>query len=75
MRSWIVILLIAFAAAPALAQEARQASSDETSTADAAPVKPDPDAAADVAEARPFKIPPASGPRRVATRPCTVART
>ena len=58
MRSWTLVLMIVFAAAPALAQEAQNGSSDETSTADAAPVKPDPDAAADVAEAKPFKIPP-----------------
>ena len=58
MRSWIFMLIVAFAATSVLGQEAQKASSNETSAADAAPVKPDPDAAADVAEAKPFKIPP-----------------
>ena len=58
MRSWMLMLLITFAVAPALAQESHRASSNETPAADAAPVKPDADAAADVKEDKPFKIPP-----------------
>lgn len=58
MRSWMLILLIVLAAFPAIGQESRKASSNETPAADASPVKPDPDAAVDVKEEKPFKIPP-----------------
>ncbi len=58
MRSWMLMLLIAFAAAPALAQDAYKSTSNETPAADAPPVKPDPEAVTEVKEDKPFKIPP-----------------
>ena len=58
MRSWMLMLLITFAVDPVFAQESYKASGNETPAADAAPVKPDTDAAVDVKEDRPFKIPP-----------------
>jgi hypothetical protein len=58
MRSWMLVLLIAFVATPALSQEPRNSASNETPAADAAPVKPDPDAVTEVKEDKPFKIPP-----------------
>ena len=58
MRNWMLMLLITFAVTPAFAQESHKASGNETPAADAAPVKPDADAAVDVKEDKPFKIPP-----------------
>lgn len=58
MRSMMLAALITLAAGSAIAQNHELASGNETPTADAAPVKPDADAAADVKEDKPFKIPP-----------------
>jgi hypothetical protein len=58
MRGWMLMLLITFAVTTAFAQESHKASGNETPAADAAPVKPDADAAVDVKEDKPFRIPP-----------------
>ena len=56
MRNMILMALFALAAGSAYAQSSVLATSNETPAADAAPDKPD--AAADVKEDKPFKIPP-----------------
>jgi hypothetical protein len=58
MRRMILMALLALAAGPAFAQSSVLATSNETPAADAAPVKPDGDALAEVKEDKPFKIPP-----------------
>ena len=49
---------ITLATGSAFAQSSESASGNENPAADAAPVKPDADAAADVKEDKPFRIPP-----------------
>ena len=58
MRSMILVALLSLAASPAFAQSTELATSNETPAADAAPVKPDPNAVTEVKEDKPFKIPP-----------------
>jgi hypothetical protein len=58
MRSWMLVLLMAFATVPALAQDTHKSTSNETPSADAPPVKPDPEAVTEVKEDKPFRIPP-----------------
>jgi len=54
----ILVALLSLAASPAFAQSTELATSNETPAADAAPVKPDPNAVTEVKEDKPFKIPP-----------------
>ena len=58
MRSWTLMLLIAFAIVPALADETHRSTSNEAPAADAMSVKPDPEAVNEVKEDKPFRIPP-----------------
>ncbi len=58
MRSMILMALLTMAAGSAFAQSSALATSNETPATDAAPVKPDGDAAAEIREEKPFRIPP-----------------